>query len=222
MRHLLAIIASMLMLVSAGITPALAFGLPEPGETPEVTLLVSENRVAIMLSDDLSSLLDTQSRYCLDKAIGSPFEGGLLYDIMPCGEPGQPCLGASRLLCDLCGTLMAAGRYGDFLLYRQVGDAPFEEVGFISGDLACVVSMQQGHPVSHISSPPLYLVSFTPTALLPKWPETLHLQGTLRLVWADPRPLGKEEKVRYRILTFDDKGNPGQIHTSHWLFPSGL
>ncbi|BCS97240.1 hypothetical protein DSLASN_28720 [Desulfoluna limicola] len=196
-----------------------ATSFPKAGEPLEVCLLRAEETATVVLSDDLEEVLGFWERSCLPKGLScDPLNDGHPRAVQGCGPSGE-CFGPSLLCCDLSVELSIIGRYGRFMLYRQVAGEEYLPLGLFTDIPVCTVMTDHGVPMSRVDDAPLYLVRFEVGGIYAQVPGKARLTETTRLVFADRQVRSKGNQVRYKLVVFDPgSGSPSKIHTSDWLY----
>jgi len=196
-----------------------ATSFPTAGAPLEVCLLRSEETATVVLSDDLDEVLGFWEHACLSKGLScESLNDGHSRDVKGCGPTGD-CFAPSLLCCDLSMELSIVGRYGRFMLYRQVAGGEFQEIGLFSDIPVCTVMTAHEVPMSRVDDAPLYLVRFEIGGIYAQVPHKAKLTETTRLVFADRQVRSKGDAVRYKLVVFDPgSGAPSIIHNSAWLY----
>lgn len=196
-----------------------ATSFPKAGTPLEVCLLRSEETATVVLSDDLEEVLGIWEHVCLPEGLScDSLSDGHPRVVQGCGPTGN-CFGPSLLCCDLSMELSIVGRYGRFMLYRQVAGGEFQELGLFSDIPVCTVTTEHDAPMSRVDDAPLYLVRFEMGGIYAQVPHKARLTETTRLVFADRQVHSEGSAVRYKLVVFDPgSGAPHTIHSSDWLY----
>jgi hypothetical protein len=178
----------------------------EPGKDGDLTaFFLSEHpsdkqfgRPAIVLSDDLSSILNSMDAACPSNA--PDCDGNQCIDT---SDTLDPCEG-------LCALLKTRSKLSNFMVYRQEETLDFVQTSPLLEGFFCIADQ--------VDDPFIFLRNFKSGAIKGIDSSKMSQVQGRRLFYLDRYPFRMGTKIRYQVLAVDGAtGEVARVHSTNWV-----